>query len=62
MPEHCSLAPGHASRLALVSLMVVPAQMQHAMDEQPDQLAINVLLVLTGLADGLRQGNDNITQ
>jgi hypothetical protein len=62
MPEHCSLSPGHALGLTLVSFMVVPAQMQYAMDQQSDQLAINVLLIFTGLADSLRQRNDNITQ
>jgi hypothetical protein len=60
--EQSSLAPGHSARLTLPSLVIVPAQMQHSVNEQYDQLVLSGLLVLTGLAEGLRERNDNVTQ
>ena len=42
--------------------MVIPAQMQDAVNQKHHQLVIDPLLMTTGLTNGLGQGNDNIAQ
>jgi hypothetical protein len=42
--------------------MIVPAQMQYAMNQKRHQFFINAALLPAGLADGLRQGNDDVSK
>jgi hypothetical protein len=52
----------HPTRFSLISLMIVAAEMQNAVDQKNRQLFIQRSLVLLGLAGCRRHSNYYVTQ